>query len=63
VRIALMVREPSACEHCGISRRAHMQRWRKGVGWHLWMMPSQSKIKARMIRRRKHHAATRWVTR
>jgi hypothetical protein len=40
--------EPSACRHCGVTKREHMQRWTTGIGWHQHTPPSQAQIKARM---------------
>lgn len=45
--------EPSACGLCGIPQRSHFQRWKKGVGWHPYVAPTQEQIKKRMFLRRK----------
>ncbi|MEW1760408.1 hypothetical protein AB0393_28340 [Streptomyces cyaneofuscatus] len=42
------ITEPSACRHCGVPRREHMQRWTTRAGWHRWTPPTQQQIKARM---------------
>lgn len=55
--------QPGACRNCGRPREGHARQWVQGIGWHSWTMPTQTQIKYRMIRRRRHHAATRWVTR
>jgi hypothetical protein len=39
---------PSACRHCGIGAREHLQRWTQGVGWHRHEPPTQEQIKQRM---------------
>lgn len=39
---------PSACHHCGIEERDHMQRWTASVGWHKHTPPTQQQIKTRM---------------
>ncbi len=42
---------PSACCHCGIGEREHMQRWTAGIGWHQWTPPTQDQIKTRLRQR------------
>ncbi|WP_328973531.1 hypothetical protein [Streptomyces sp. NBC_00239] len=44
----MTITEPSACQHCGITRREHMQRWTTSAGWHQWTPPTTQQIKARM---------------
>lgn len=53
---------PMGCRECGIPG-PHGWQWVDHKGLHQWVMPTQRQIKYRMIRRRKYHAATRWVTR
>lgn len=60
------IREPSACRHCGISRRRHdrqtwhtRQRFTEGVGYHYWTPPTQQQIKERMLARRTN--PNRWI--
>jgi hypothetical protein len=47
-----MIITPSACRWCNIPEYEHGQRWRPGVGWHQWTMPTMPQIKDRMIARR-----------
>jgi hypothetical protein len=47
-----MTTAPSACRHCGIPEREHMQRWTKAAGWHKYTPPTNDQIKARMRARR-----------
>lgn len=44
--------EPGGCRFCGVDQREHMQRWTRGVSWHVWTQPTQEQIKARMLARR-----------
>jgi len=50
VKVSLPV-EPSACRFCDVPEREHMQRWKWGVGWHVWNEPTQEQRKARMLAR------------
>lgn len=59
MRVRMAIRQPTACHYCGISERNHAQRWREGTGWHIWTMPTQEKIKARMMARRTN--PHRWI--
>lgn len=34
------MRDPSACRHCGVSRREHLNRWASEVGHHQWTQPT-----------------------
>lgn len=43
---------PSGCQHCGVERQEHFQRWTTGAGWHKWTAPTQAQILARMKARR-----------
>jgi hypothetical protein len=36
------------CEHCGITRHSHGQRWAPGVSWHPYAQPTTATIEARM---------------
>ncbi|MEU6979652.1 hypothetical protein [Streptomyces sp. NPDC046371] len=60
---------PYGCRWCGISERAHFQRWKASARWHTWAAPTDTQILARMRARRaarlntppsQHHAATTW---
>jgi len=51
VKVSLPV-EPSACRFCDVPEREHMQRWKWGVGWHVWAAPTQDQRKERMLARR-----------
>lgn len=48
--------EPSACRHCGIPDREHMQRWTTAAGWHMWVPPTKPQVLARMLMRRTQRA-------
>lgn len=50
VKVSLPV-EPSACRFCDVPEREHMQRWKSGVGWHVWAEPTQEQRKERMLAR------------
>lgn len=43
--------EPSACRLCDVPEREHMQRWKWGVGWHVWNEPTMEQRKERMLAR------------
>lgn len=43
---------PSACRHCPVPEREHMQRWTKAAGWHPWTEPTDQQRLARMRNRR-----------
>ena len=49
--------EPSACRHCDVPKREHMQRWATATGWHQWSPPTQEQIKDRMHTRRANRPA------
>jgi len=51
---------PSACRECGVPERGHYQRWRAGIGWHSWTVPTERQIKNRMQIRRRILGAYRW---
>lgn len=51
--------EPSACQHCGVSKYWHFQRWTSGIGVHGWQRPTQITILVRMILRQGH--PHRWL--
>lgn len=56
--------DPWACRQCGESQSWHGRRWDpilKRI--HGWVRPTERQLKARMVRRRKSHAAIRWVRR
>lgn len=43
---------PSGCQHCGVERHDHFQRWTTEARWHKWTPPTQEQILARMKARR-----------
>ena len=43
---------PSGCSACGREERSHGMTWMSGVGFHLYIEPTQSQRKQRMIKRR-----------
>lgn len=51
--------DPMACRNCGHTHGG----WRYAYhyGSHEWERPTERQIKYRMIRRRRHHADTRWL--
>jgi hypothetical protein len=53
------VLEPSSCQHCGIPKGVHGQRWTQQVGYHKWQRPTQLTILVRMILRQGH--PHRWL--
>lgn len=44
--------DPSDCGDCGISDRAHCQRWTNTSGWHRWIAPTDEQVLGRMLARR-----------
>jgi hypothetical protein len=56
-----LMSEPSACRHCGVSRREHFRRWTAEASWHKWVQPTQEQIKARMQARRAERMAPKEV--
>lgn len=41
-------RPPSGCQHCGLGKRLHFQRWTDAAGWHKFEPPTKEKIRERM---------------
>lgn len=52
--------DPYACRNCG-EARPHGWRWSDANGYHQWEPPTDGQLKARMVRRRRRYADTRWV--
>lgn len=52
---------PSGCQHCGVERHDHFQRWTTKAGWHKWTAPTQEQIKERMQARRAARLAPKAV--
>jgi hypothetical protein len=57
IKVSLPI-EPSACRFCDVPEREHMQRWKWGVGWHVWNEPTQEQRKERMLARAAERKAT-----
>lgn len=58
---------PGGCQHCGLPRHGHCQRWTRAAGWHGYTAPTDEQIKARMLARRAARVTTlerspQWAT-
>ncbi|MFC8531883.1 hypothetical protein [Nocardia sp. NPDC057227] len=47
-----VVPAPNGCQHCGIDKDQHLQRWAPGVRWHQWVEPTDEQRKRRLLDRR-----------
>jgi hypothetical protein len=43
---------PNGCRHCGVDRESHLQRHVEPVGWHVWVEPTDTQRKERMLAHR-----------
>jgi hypothetical protein len=60
--VVIAERPPSGCHWCGIAQRDHYSRYAEPTGWHRYTVPSQERVKARMLARRRHALTRRAVS-